>query len=159
MGGSNRKENLVDLTAKEHFTCHHLLTKMVPEEYKQKMVYAAWTMANKANQYQDRLKITGVIYEQLRSEFAKTHSQWMKENHHFKDPEHRKAHQLGIDRRGPTSKKGAKRSAQAIENYKNKVWTEKAIQNRLENCLKGAAKRKGMTWRLVDGKRVYFPKG
>ena len=30
MNGSNDLDNLVDLTAKEHFICHHLLTKIYP---------------------------------------------------------------------------------------------------------------------------------
>ncbi len=30
MGGSNKQENLVVLTAKEHFLCHLLLTKVYP---------------------------------------------------------------------------------------------------------------------------------
>jgi hypothetical protein len=29
LGGTNTKENLVNLTAKEHFICQHLLIKMV----------------------------------------------------------------------------------------------------------------------------------
>jgi hypothetical protein len=28
LGGTNDKDNLVDLTAREHFICHWLLTKM-----------------------------------------------------------------------------------------------------------------------------------
>jgi hypothetical protein len=39
-GGDNSKENLVVLTAKEHFICHLLLTKMVVGHYRHKMVYA-----------------------------------------------------------------------------------------------------------------------
>lgn len=40
LGGDNRVDNLVLLTPKEHFICHLLLTKMVPEEHRLKMVYA-----------------------------------------------------------------------------------------------------------------------
>jgi hypothetical protein len=39
-GGSNDKVNLVKLTAKEHFICHLLLTKMVEGLYKTKMSFA-----------------------------------------------------------------------------------------------------------------------
>lgn len=39
-GGDNSKENLVILTAKEHFICHLLLTKMVDGNARHKMVYA-----------------------------------------------------------------------------------------------------------------------
>ena len=44
-GGSNFKDNLVCLTAKEHFVCHHLLIKMmISKKYHQKMVVAYWFM-------------------------------------------------------------------------------------------------------------------
>ena len=33
LGGSNKKENLVDLTAREHFVCHWLLTKFVSDTF------------------------------------------------------------------------------------------------------------------------------
>jgi hypothetical protein len=38
---------------------------------------------------------------------------------------------------------GRKLKESSKEKLKNKVWTEKAIQTRLENCLKNAAARKG----------------
>ena len=34
-------------------------------------------------------------------------------------------------------------SEKTKEKHRNKVWTEKAIESRLSNCLKSAAKRKG----------------
>lgn len=34
LGGSNSKENLVELTAREHFLCHWLLHEMYPDNYK-----------------------------------------------------------------------------------------------------------------------------
>jgi len=37
MGGSNLRNNLVPLTAKEHFICHWLLTKMVDGVYRHKL--------------------------------------------------------------------------------------------------------------------------
>jgi hypothetical protein len=40
--------------------------------------------------------------------------------------------------------KGHKKSDTTKEKHRNKIWTEKAIQNRLNNCLSSAAKRKGV---------------
>ena len=40
LGGDNSKENLVKLTAREHFICHWLLTKMLIGKSKYKMLYA-----------------------------------------------------------------------------------------------------------------------
>lgn len=43
MGGTDDPENLVDLTPREHFVCHLLLTKMVFEPaFRSKLAYAAW---------------------------------------------------------------------------------------------------------------------
>lgn len=45
LGGTNKKTNMVVLTAKEHFICHLLLPKMVDDGVaKSKMWYAAWCL-------------------------------------------------------------------------------------------------------------------
>ena len=46
LGGDNSKENLVRLTAREHFVCHLLLTKMTEGKSKMSMCYAAWQMTH-----------------------------------------------------------------------------------------------------------------
>jgi 5-methylcytosine-specific restriction endonuclease McrA len=103
LGGTNLKENLVNLTAREHFICHWLLTKMLPSPYKEKMIYAAWAMANLKNQHQQRYKITGRIYELLKQEYSKINSVHSRTHNPMSDPEIRKRHQEAIDRRGKTS--------------------------------------------------------
>ena len=40
LGGQNTKDNLVRLTAREHFICHHLLTKMTSGNDRIKMLHA-----------------------------------------------------------------------------------------------------------------------
>ena len=43
LGGSNKKDNLVKLTAREHFICHLLLPKMVEDlKFKKQMQFALW---------------------------------------------------------------------------------------------------------------------
>lgn len=67
LGGSNDKENLVALTAKEHFVCHLLLTKMTDGLQKRSMWHASWTMANLHNTAtQERYKISSRIYEMIK---------------------------------------------------------------------------------------------
>lgn len=78
LGGSNLKENLVKLTAREHFVCHLLLTKMYDGNAKNKMVHAAWAMATLENNSQQRYKITSKIYESLRIKFANLRSKSLK---------------------------------------------------------------------------------
>jgi hypothetical protein len=79
LGGSNDKENLVDLTAREHFICHWLLIKMTEGEDRSKMLYALNGMRAE-NRYQERYhtKITARVYEKYRIEHAENHSKKMK---------------------------------------------------------------------------------
>jgi hypothetical protein len=68
LGGTNDKDNLVNLTAREHFICHWLLTKMHTGEARGKMINALYLMQGK-NQYQERY-INSRVYETLRTEYA-----------------------------------------------------------------------------------------
>lgn len=68
LGGTDNATNLVDLTAREHFICHWLLTKMHTGEARGKMINALYLMQGK-NQYQDRY-INSKVYETLRKEYA-----------------------------------------------------------------------------------------
>jgi hypothetical protein len=75
LGGDNTKENLVRLTAKEHFICHLLLIKMVIGESKNKMVHAAWRMSVNGRPDQHRHKVSSRTYStlrNLRSEYLKS---------------------------------------------------------------------------------------
>jgi hypothetical protein len=146
IGGTNNKENLVCLTAKEHFVCHLLLTKMLIGPAKQKMIYAFWHLSNQTNIHQHRHKSSGRMYTLARKMFSEQHSANMKQNHPFLKEENRKKHQLGVDRRGPTAVKGIKRSEETKEKLRNKIWSNKAIESRLKNCLENANNRKGSTW-------------
>lgn len=72
-GGDNSKDNLVALTAKEHFICHLLLTKAVDNEYRFKMVYAFHGLRAKQPKqirYNSNLEITGKLYQKLREELS-----------------------------------------------------------------------------------------
>jgi len=46
IGGADTIENTVLLTPKEHFICHHLLTKFTSGKERAKMIYAFWGMCN-----------------------------------------------------------------------------------------------------------------
>lgn len=71
LNGSNTPNNLVLLTAREHFICHWLLIKMVDGENKKKMVFAL-KMLNASNQKQHRYKtkITSRIYDKLKVTYS-----------------------------------------------------------------------------------------
>jgi hypothetical protein len=128
LGGNDLKENLVDLTAREHFVCHWLLTKMVCSPHKEKMIYAVWMMANQENQHQQRYKITGRIYESLRQKYSRVKSVHTKTHNPMSDPEIRKRHQEAIDRRGKTSgNTGYKRSP--INDELKEILRQKTIES------------------------------
>lgn len=68
LGGSNNADNLVRLTAREHFVCHWLLTKMHLGEARGKMINALYLMQGK-NKYQDRY-INSKVYQKLQQEYS-----------------------------------------------------------------------------------------
>ena len=70
VGGTNKKWNLVKLTAKEHYICHMLLCEIYPKENKLK--YAFWRMCNVGySKYQERnYRVSGIVYERLKKEMS-----------------------------------------------------------------------------------------
>ena len=54
LGGSNKQDNLAELTAREHFICHWLLTKMVSQDNRKKMLYAFYCMTHVKTNKQKR---------------------------------------------------------------------------------------------------------
>lgn len=75
LSGSNDKDNLVLLTAREHFICHILLTKfIIPNSSNyHKMIRAAHNMIRNSKT-QDVRYINSRLYQTIRSEFCKTQS-------------------------------------------------------------------------------------
>lgn len=102
LGGSNEPLNLVRLSAREHFICHKLLTKMVSGQNRAKMVHAAWGMANRENAYQDRYRVTSHHYESLKQERAALLAEQMLHNNPMTNPIHRVTHKQAVAARGPT---------------------------------------------------------
>lgn len=75
LGGTNNKDNLVRLTAREHYICHLLLTRMVTGTNRTKMVYALWMISNMTDKKSARL------YQSTRESFAEL----MKQRKHTPD--------------------------------------------------------------------------
>ena len=70
LGGSNKKDNLVILTAREHFICHWLLTKMVEGDDLRKMKHAIWRMLVQGRDFQIRYKPNSHTYDSLRKKYG-----------------------------------------------------------------------------------------
>lgn len=67
LGGTNDPKNLVDLTAREHYICHLLLTKFTEGVAYQKMSYALHRITNRKENYIKSSR----IYEMIRIAHSK----------------------------------------------------------------------------------------
>lgn len=75
LGGSNDYSNIIALTAREHFICHMLLTKMVEGRDKTRMSFAMWRLAHPK---QSKHKINSSMYETTRKLFGRQMSAFNK---------------------------------------------------------------------------------
>ena len=70
LGGNNDTSNLVLLTAREHFICHHLLVKIHPNN--RRLIHAFWLMCNTKNRHQSmRYVPSSSVYQEARELNAK----------------------------------------------------------------------------------------
>jgi hypothetical protein len=70
IGGLDVKENIVKLSAREHFLCHMLLCEMYPKENKLK--HALFLMAIGKQKIKEKQYVIGSrVYERLRIEYSK----------------------------------------------------------------------------------------
>lgn len=72
LGGSNSKDNLVLLTAKEHFRAHYLLSKfLLHERDMNKMIHAFWLMCNMKSENQERdYEISEETYSEIKKNLS-----------------------------------------------------------------------------------------
>lgn len=69
LGGTDDPQNLIKLTAREHFLAHYLLTKIYPEEHK--LFYALLCMIRDPH---SNRKYTSRVYELAKKQYAKMQS-------------------------------------------------------------------------------------
>ena len=142
LGGSDDKDNLVDLTAREHFICHWLLTEMYSGEAKAKMIYALNGM-KRSNTFAQRYetKITARVYENLKKEFSKVHSATMKGREPWNRGVPITEEQREKNRKAATGKKFSK---EVIEKRSAKIKGQKrSAETRLKMSLAAKGKPKG----------------
>lgn len=81
LGGDNKKENKVLLTAKEHFIAHVLLAKMFVDSKKRLlMLYAMNRMAVRNNTTHKEKYINSRLYQTIKKEWAQERSLYMTQN-------------------------------------------------------------------------------
>lgn len=75
LGGKDSAENLILLTAREHFLAHYLLCKFTEGENKKKMLWAfhrlCYSDASRHFRNENNFKMSSRLYEYLRKEFVK----------------------------------------------------------------------------------------
>lgn len=68
IGGNNDKENIVELTAREHFICHMLLVEIYPSQ--PKLLYSLFLMSiNKNKKEYQKYKLSSRTYERIKKEW------------------------------------------------------------------------------------------
>ena len=81
-GDPDDPKNIVSLTAKEHYICHVLLTKMTEGKGKSKMwIGLRWILIGKSKNHNRNYKITSKIYEKVKIECANIFSNNAKIQH------------------------------------------------------------------------------
>ena len=149
LGGKD--DQVVFLTAREHFVCHILLTKMLTGEHKAKMVWAIMCLKGKSNRY-----INSYLYENAKKHLSHTKSAKIKmsktriENGTFKGENNPM-----YGRKGALSPSYGKKQT---EDHKNKrivaiigrKHTEEAIFNMRLNRPKGPSGKKWFNNGIVE---------
>jgi hypothetical protein len=126
LDGTNDASNLVYITAREHFICHWLLTKIYPtgeEHWKMLNALRMMRAKNKNHQRYDT-KITSRVYEKLKKEYALLQSEKVsgENNPMYGDKFHR-------------SVEGTERQREAVSGEKNGAKKEKARKKISESKL------------------------
>ena len=74
LGGTNDEDNIVFLTAREHFICHRLLTKMVSGKSKYQMDKAVNLMTISTTKHQRQFTVMSRTFELVKKNAALAHS-------------------------------------------------------------------------------------
>lgn len=129
MGGLDNADNLVKLSARQHYLAHWMLWKA----YKSKeMTFAFFSMSNQSNHYQNRdRKINSRIYEKLRNEFSTLLSKTAENK--WQDPGYRQRH---IDTNNSENTKKI-RSEKAKALWKNAEYVKKILESRAKARAEG----------------------
>lgn len=128
-GGSNNKNNLVFLTAREHFIIHLLLTKCVIKKYQFKMIKALLCMSKMKTKYVKRdFNYSSKLYEINKIKY----SNYMKLN----NPSFNKETREKIS----NTKKGKKQPISFFIKIKNKKLSDETKQ-KISNSLIGNKRR------------------
>lgn len=128
LDGADDPTNLVRLTAREHYICHLLLTKMTVGMIRRKMLFAHWRMVH-GNKNQSRYQLTNRQYEDAKQLMKRAVSE---------------------------QNKGFKQSEETIAKLRNKIpWNKgKTYVMSMEARMKISAARTGTTLSAATRKKI-----
>ncbi|MEZ4051436.1 HNH endonuclease signature motif containing protein [Enterobacter rongchengensis] len=173
-GGTDDKDNLVDLTAREHFIAHWLLSKMYPNHSGLQLAFAAMT-SFKGHTHQ-RYQCSSVVYEIARLKASKAISNMLVGNKNRVGRSHSAESKAKLSKalkgrtystetinKIKTTMMGRKLPQSTIDKMKatkllrygpNKVYVKKTPEQLLESKRNGAIKlserNKGPQWEHYD---------
>ena len=142
LGGNDSPDNLVRLTAREHFICHVLLTKMTVGLHKRSMAYAAWQMTHIVGR--SRYTPCSHMYAFLRKQLSDSYKGIPKTTNHWLG----KTHTEESKKKQSLVKQGSKNPNFGVE--QNPEWNQKKSEAQL-----GVAKPKYTCYRcskIIGGK-------
>jgi len=141
LGGDDTDENLVSLTAREHFVCHWLLTKMVEDKDTYKMFNALNMMMFVENKWHERYKVNSRTFERLKIQISEQKSiKFSGEGNAMYGKKHTKEAKLKMSK----AHTGRVKSKEEIEKL-SKAHKGKPKSEAHKQALKGA-------WAKSDGK-------
>lgn len=149
LGGKDDKDNLVELTAREHFLCHRLLCEIYPNN--DKLWYALFLMAIGKNRHikTDPYKISSRTYESLRLNFIKTaKKKIISEEQKSKISKANSREICQYDFQGNLIRnwKSASEAERYMNNNPNANW--KKLNNNINDCCRGRQKSSyGYIWK------------
>lgn len=135
IGGENNTGNLVMLTAREHFICHWLLTKMVKNKKQKYQMWNAFScMLYRENNNQKRYRVSSRTFENLKTNNSRLKSEmWIGKN----NPMYGKTHTDEAKEKISKTHLGQKRSSEAKEKM-SQAKKGKSLSESHKNALKTA---------------------
>lgn len=157
LGGDNSASNLVDLTAREHFICHWLLTKMLKGDNKYKMIYALHRFMYP--QQPSRYKITSKKFELLKS-IPRTHTAEAKMKMHVSAKRRPKPSKETVEKRAaklrgrPSPLKGrhthTDESKNKISQYQKQLLSNMSPEEHAERIKRSCSSPESWTKERID---------
>ena len=152
IGGTDINTNVVSITAKEHFICHHLLTKLYPDNIK--ILMGFWIMVNGFTTiYQDRTyRVTARVFSTIREKAMTTlheHTKGlpspMKGKHHTPEAKLKlRLAKLGV----PNSKEANEKIRQV------RIGTKRSLETCKKISVATKGKKKNNTRKRICHKRI-----